>query len=69
MLESNSTVYGNISTPIEVAVNVWEIIIDYYPESRNIIPYKFKSKEEADGFVKEWKKNEHNRKSRKTKIN
>lgn len=49
------TIKGHASEPIEVSVGNWLVTVDYYPDSRSWVEYYFKTKEEADNFVKKFK--------------
>ena len=62
--ESN-IIYGHCSVPLKTGSNpdCWEVVVDYYPESRSFIPYYFETEEEATSFYDEWKKNEHSKKT------
>lgn len=62
MTDSN-VIYGHCGTPIKTqeSPEQWEVVVDYYPESRSFIPYYFNSEKEAVDFYKKWKQNESDR--------
>lgn len=48
----------SISEPIEVSVGRFLVTVDYYPDSRSWVEYDFKTKEEAEEFIRKYY--EHN---------
>lgn len=59
---SDSVISGHCGQPIKVQDNpeLWEVVVDYYPESRSFIEYYFNTEKEAIEFCENWKKNESN---------